>query len=479
MATDDDIPIFRPKFGKARKSATGSTTGTFRRALLANVRAARQLGRALGRARARVAVRPPTPLSRRVVVKARVVRMTRSNVRSAALHLRYIQRDGVERDGSKGVLYGPDGPVKAAAIEHPIDQEKHQFRFIVSPEDSAELDLTSFVRRWMAQVEKDLGRRLDWAAVNHHNTDNPHAHVVVRGIDLDGRAVRFDREYISNGMRARAQELATLDLGPRSPAEVARARIREVAQNRFTSLDRQLERMAVDGVVIPRARPPRDAALLTARLERLERLHLAECVSPDAWRLVPDWSGQLRELGTRGDIIKQMHAVLHGDPARYRVLDPAAPSAQRLSGRVACKGLADELRGSFFAVVEAPDGAGYRVALSARAAEKLRVGDLVEVSATSDAGSKGGPPRVMVRSVAVPLDRQPTHPGPTWLDQVDEGSLAPYGFGASLRPHLAARKDYLRQRGIDPHNQHRHAALAELARRNIASTPGRDVGPRR
>ena len=76
----------------------------------------------------------------------------------------------------------------------------------------------------MARVEKDLGQRLEWAAVNHHDTDHPHAHIVVRGVDARGREVRFDREYISNGLRWRAQELATQELGPRTELEVRRAR---------------------------------------------------------------------------------------------------------------------------------------------------------------------------------------------------------------------------------------------------------------
>jgi type IV secretory pathway VirD2 relaxase len=116
-----------------------------------------------------------------------------------------------------------------------VQGEKHQFRFILSPEDGEELDMPSYVRRFMAQVEKDLGRRLDWAAVNHHDTDNPHAHIVIRGVDRHGLPVRFDREYISNGMRARAQELATLDLGPRTQLDLQRARAREGTPSAGTS----------------------------------------------------------------------------------------------------------------------------------------------------------------------------------------------------------------------------------------------------
>ena len=311
----------------AKKNAIGAPRNAFRNAVLASVRAGSRVARSLRPAKTRIAVRAPTALSRRAVLKARVVQMKAGALKGAALHLRYLQREGVERDGSKGHLYGPDGPANADDFERPVQGEKHQFRFILSPEDGDELDMPSYVRRFMAQVEKDVGRRLDWAAVNHHDTDNPHAHIVVRGVDRDGLPVRFDREYIANGMRARAQELATLDLGPRTQLDLQRACSREVLQDRFTSLERDIGRLAVDGIVTLRAdtRTRQDPVTLTARMQHLAELRLAERVSATSWRLAPDWAAHLRELGTRGDIIKQMHAALHGDPARYRALDDLLP----------------------------------------------------------------------------------------------------------------------------------------------------------
>ena len=168
MAGDDELPIFRPRFGRGRGAAGRASSTTLRNALV--LTSAYFAGRAVRRAvsgarRSRTDVRPPRPQSRRVVVKARFVKMTRSGAKAAALHLRYIERDGVERDGSKGVLYGPDGPARAESFEEPRPHEKHQFRIIVSPEDGAELDLTAYVRSYMARVEKDLGQRLEWAAV--------------------------------------------------------------------------------------------------------------------------------------------------------------------------------------------------------------------------------------------------------------------------------------------------------------------------
>jgi type IV secretory pathway VirD2 relaxase len=325
--------------------------------------------------------------ARRVVVKAHVARLGGRGARAAVLHLRYIERDGVEKDGSKGVLYDAKGRVSAEAFERPREGEKHQFRIIVSPEDAAELDLTLYVRRLMAQVEQDLGRKVEWAAVNHYNTEHPHAHLVIRGVDREGRELRLERSYISNGLRSRGQEIATEELGPRLDLDVRRAREREITQERFTSLDRELERRAVGDRVQARTPGPTgrlDESLLIARLQHLESLRLAERVGPASWTLSPGWKDELRELGTRGDILKQIHMAAPGDRARYRIVRVGQPlDVDRADepvvhlGRVARKGLSDELKGSFYAVLETPTGHAYHLPLDARTAEELRPGDLV------------------------------------------------------------------------------------------------------
>src|SRR6188508_3116944 len=56
----------------------------------------------------RVAVREPHALSRRCVIKSKYVAMTGEGRKLAGRHLAYLERDGVERDGSSGRLYGAD-----------------------------------------------------------------------------------------------------------------------------------------------------------------------------------------------------------------------------------------------------------------------------------------------------------------------------------------------------------------------------------
>src|ERR1700690_1772589 len=193
-----------------------------------------------GHSRARPHTRPPLPFSRRCVVKARYVPIRAGGAQAARHHLAYIERDGVEQDGSKGRLFDSSGDVQRETFAAPIAAEKRQFRFIVSPEDGNELDLRDHTSRLMQRMEKDLGCGLRWAAVCHYNTDNPHVHVVVRGVDRRGAELRIDRGYISEGPRIRAQELATLELGPRNEFDVSRQLNKEVAQERLTTIDRRL-----------------------------------------------------------------------------------------------------------------------------------------------------------------------------------------------------------------------------------------------
>jgi type IV secretory pathway VirD2 relaxase len=160
--------------------------------------------------------------SRRVVVKTRIVKMAGKGLDAARVHLRYIQRDGVTREGTPGELYDAelDRADGKAFIER-SDGDRHQFRFIVTPEDGAEYDnLKDLNRRLMQRAEEDLGTRLDWVAVDHYNTAHPHTHIVIRGKDETGRDLVIAREYLTDGLRERASELVSLDLGPRTDREI-------------------------------------------------------------------------------------------------------------------------------------------------------------------------------------------------------------------------------------------------------------------
>ncbi len=80
-----------------------------------------------------------------------------------------------------------------------------------------------------------------------------------------------------HGMRMRASELATEWLGPRTELEIRQHLLREVEQERLTSLDRALLRQATVDIV-DLTQQPNDRQrqnYLRARLQRLEAMELA------------------------------------------------------------------------------------------------------------------------------------------------------------------------------------------------------------
>ena len=342
------------------------------------------------------------PRSRRVTVKARLVVRAQSAPGSTAAHLRYIQRDSVTREGERGQAYSADRDVAdVGAFEARIEPDRHEFRFIVSPENAAEIgDLRGYTRELMGQMEADLGTRLDWVAVDHWDTDNPHTHVVLRGVDETGANLVIARDYIAHGMRGRASKLATDLLGPQTEREMRERMTREVGQERWTGLDRQLASQARDHRIDLRVVPPDSASrfrrgLLVGRLQELERLGLAKAAGPGRWTLSADAEPTLRAMGERGDIIRTMQRALGDADRPLAVFDGAAPTPARVVGRIAGKGLADELQDRGYLVIDGTDGRAHYVALSSGAdLSAYPTGGIVEVS--------GGPrePRTADRTVA-------------------------------------------------------------------------------
>ncbi|MBB3871259.1 type IV secretory pathway VirD2 relaxase [Brevundimonas mediterranea] len=329
------------------------------------------------------------PGARRVIVKSRSVRAAGKNGRAAA-HLRYIQRDGTSRDGERGQLYSAteDRADSDAFLDRGAD-DRHQFRFIVSPEDGADLgDLTGFTRDLMSQVEKDLGTKLDWVAVNHFNTGHPHVHVIVNGRDELGEDLVINGDYIAHGVRERASELATLELGPITEIEQQRKFRIEIDQDRFTRIDRAMITEAGDGLLDLRHQPadPRgvsDRADRLGRLGKLERMGLVTEHAPGRWELSDRLEPTLRDLGERGDIIRTMQKALRTeghdrDPVSFQIHDraPATP----IVGRVIDKHLTDELGENLTLIVDGVDGRTHHVAdVDPARMEDARIGSLVEI----------------------------------------------------------------------------------------------------
>ncbi len=332
--------------------------------------------------------------ARRVTVKMRSVRLGGNGGPKAQAHLYYIQRDGTDREHGPGKLYGPEhDDVDGKAFLAKGEGDRHQFRIILSPEDADALsDLIDYTRDVMAGVENDLDTKLDWVAVNHYNTDHPHTHIILRGKADDGSDLVIARNYITSGIRNRAQEVATLELGPRHDIEIALQRFAEVEKERFTPLDRTLIEKSQGGVVkLDRAASPFDRfqlKLMRARLRRLEAMNMAARTDGE-WTLAPNLETALQEMGKRGDIIRSMHEALGKDvsPAQVRVFGNGnAPN--RLLGRVAGYGAIDDGHDKRFMAVDGADGNQWRIESNYEPGCAPPVGAIVEIEKSAPGPKK-------------------------------------------------------------------------------------------
>lgn len=320
-----------------------------------------------GRVAAGVAGQALSARARRVVIKSRYVVLKKAGVKSVSTHLRYIERDGVTRDGARGQAYGRDSDAAdLKAFEERGRGDRHQFRFIVSVEDAELLhDLRAYTRDVMQRMATDLETELDWVAVDHWDTDNPHTHVVLRGRASNGQDLVIAPDYIAHGMRIRASEVATGWLGPRTEREIAQGLLREVDQERLTSIDRALLREAADSGVVDLLHGPSASrqSLQRARLQRLEAMGLATRLDANRWSPAPELETTLVQLGERGDILRAMRRALQGQH-RECVVEASARDAP-IIGRIAAKGLADELNDRGYLVVDGIDGRAHYVRLPA------------------------------------------------------------------------------------------------------------------
>lgn len=396
--------------------------------------------------------------SRRVTIKARIIRHRGARFRAAplAMHLRYLRREGVDRDGRPGSAFDSLGEADHEAFAARCQDDRHHFRFIVSPEDAEQLeDLRATTRDLMARAERDLHTRLEWVAVDHWNTDNPHVHILVRGVAEDGADLVISRDYISRGLRDQAQALVSLELGPRTQKEIAASLDKAVEAQRWTSLDQTLRGRAdeMTGTVDLRPRSGRYAngeARLIGRMQSLERLGLARPEGAGRWSLASDLEPRLHALGERGDIIKTLHRAMQGrDPSSISIQNRSL--GEPVLGKLVERGLHDELSGQAYAIVDGADGRLHH----------FRFGDLVDTGDTPPGGLveirsravEGGRPRIeLVHRSDLPLEGQVEAKGATWLDRQmvarEPQPLSSTGFGAQVSDALERRGAELEAMGL-------------------------------
>lgn len=331
------------------------------------------------------------PRQQRVIVKASYTTHHTEKVAGVLrAHVKYLGRDAASLDGREGRFYdAAEEGIDAKQRVQDWQNDARHFRFIVSPEQGHELNeknggLTAYTRELMQRVEKDLGTRLEWIAINHFNTDDLHTHLLVRGRRENGKELRIDRQYIQQGMCQAARQIATACLGERTEQQMKRAADKELKADRYTALDAFIERhltehrrlhLKVHSTTAGREQRRRVAA----RLQYLESMGLASRDQHGRWTVDGELKPKLQALSQRNDIIKNLYAALGPRSASvvtYR-------GEEELIGTVAGRGTHDELRDRRYLLVrDSQDRLHYVRVANAEALAALEQGAIVSVAGT-------------------------------------------------------------------------------------------------
>src|SRR5437762_8990456 len=308
------------------------------------------------------------PMSQRCAV--RVTYSRNKNAGQWKAHGYYLARERATEKREKNAA-GFTRSERGVDIPQRLDEwqkagDERLFKIIVSPEFGDRIDFENHTRELMARMERDLKTDLEWVAVIHYNTEHPHVHIALRGVDQRGKSLRLPREYVKSGIRSRAEDLLTRELGHSTIDDAIEEQRREVDQFRFTSLDRMIQRQnpaQADYFVVQcdTAQPRvgsffRTQQHLAARLAQLGHMELAEGLGQSLWRVRGDFAEVLRMMQRTRD--RQRVLAAHGALLSDERLPLAMTDFRELThleGRVLAHGQ-EEFSDRMYLIIEGVDG---------------------------------------------------------------------------------------------------------------------------
>ena len=292
-------------------------------------------------------------------------------------HGRYLERDGAGRDNEKGQFFDRENEALDRVQDRlqvwERDDPRH-FRIVLAPESGARIigedgHLREYARDVMSGMERDLGQRLEWLGVEHANTDNPHVHVIVRGVREDGLDLKIPRDYMAHGLRECARDVATERLGPRGLDDERLRLEREIHARGLNRLDQALAReLDQDKRVrlqdLGRDHAPGFGDSLRARALELQSRGLAVEVRRNVLEFVPGWKEKL-EAAKSLDVARELRTA--------RLYETRMG---RLEGQVLELGPRGENPDRAVLILETPDHGRVLVNTSREAIQDLQQGSL-------------------------------------------------------------------------------------------------------
>jgi type IV secretory pathway VirD2 relaxase len=282
-------------------------------------------------------------------------------------HGRYLEREGAQIEGERGKGFDMEGDEVSLAKTLDTwqkDGDPYFFKIIVSPQEGERLDLKEHVQHLVQRMQEDLRTTLQWAAIDHYNTDQPHLHLIIRAKDANGNILSMDRQYIKQGIRQRSQEEATQKLGIRLEDDVLRRRQQSITKKRLTEIDREILKMKDnDNRITFEGKLPVDhfqtekRLQLIGRLQFLESMGFARKAGVLTWKISAQMEEGLKTYQLSQDITKRSARFMGriSDSNLPLVYSPLKEGDQ-VAGRVIGMGLHNELHDKRFMLIEGIDG---------------------------------------------------------------------------------------------------------------------------
>ena len=328
---------------------------------------------------------------------------------------KYLARQGAQLADQRGLGFSEkddDLNIAKTLASWQENGDPRLWKVILSPEMAHKLDLKEHVRAVMGQVEKDLSAKLEWVAIDHYNTDNPHAHIVIRGIDREGQELQIKKEYFTQGFRLRSQQEATRKLGFRIEQDVLLKREHNIKSLHITELDREIGRKLTKDCFINLTAEFKSSFAnekqlqLKSRLMFLESMGLAKKYDSVAWYVEPGFLDCLKHIQTQHDIVKTKNKHIHSisNPNLPVVVNKLEHVGDKLVGRIIGAGFDEFRNDSRYMLIEGTDNKIHYVPASLGISKRrdggdLRNGDIVCLERKDFVSEKEGHKRVKYLAV--------------------------------------------------------------------------------
>lgn len=291
-------------------------------------------------------------------------------------HGRYLQREGAQKEQEKGI--GFDEKNENINIADKLNQwqeagDPRFWKVIISPDLGHKIDLKTHVKELMKQVERDFSTKLEWVAIDHYNTTQHHAHIVIRGRDKAGKDFEIDPSYIKNGFRLRSREVATKEIGHRLERDVLEKRERVIEAKHITEIDRDINKqldknsiIRLNDNIIDLMKGQKQRQVIS-RLGFLESIGFAKKIDSFAWVVTEDFLNGLKAHQKSQDIIKARSENWHHiKDKNIPLVHTKLEKGEKIIGRIVGFGIADEHTDKKYILIEGIDSKMHYLSFNAR-----------------------------------------------------------------------------------------------------------------